>query len=280
VNEEIARDAAGEAIRPAGEPALRIIQGGLSPNVRPTSPETLPDVANILRRARRRRKVTLESAAEATRLPRKALAALEGSGEADDLPQAPYDRYFLREYARHLGLDERPLVALLDPPDNGDLDIATEYLAAPSPARRWPAWLLLAGSVVALVALMFFRLGSVSSRPSDHLGSDAQTVTQAPRSQPPVTNVPAPLVVHGVMAVLRLSERCWVQATIDGSVDAGKAIGPGTTIRYQAERSLELVLGNGGGVRLIVNGRSVPTGADGEVIRLSFVWEKGRLVRA
>jgi hypothetical protein len=277
VNQDIARGGTGDPTPRTGEPALRIIHGCLSPNVRQTTPEDFSDVASILRRARRRRKITLEAAAEATRLPRKALVALEASGAPEDLPEPPYDRYFLREYARYLGLDERPLLAVLDPPDDSELDIATEYLAALAPARRWPVWLLVAGSVAALLTLAIFRLAPDGSRPGDQLAAGGHAVTQAPRSQSPATTAPAAPEGHGVAAVLRLSANCWIQATVDGRTIAGKTVGSGTTLRYRAGQTLDLVLGNGGGVRLMVNGHEVPTGSDGQVVRLSFAWANGRL---
>jgi hypothetical protein len=51
----------------------------------------------------------------------------------------------------------------------------------------------------------------------------------------------------------------------------------GKILRLRAERRLDLILGNAGGLRLTINGKAVGTGDAGEVVRLSFVWKDGRL---
>src|SRR6266568_6941502 len=95
------------------EGPLRVLPGGLSETPPPPPPPTLVDVGAILRKARKRKDLTLESVANDTRIPRRALAAFEDGSGGDALPEPPYDRYFLREYARYLGLDDQPLLEAL-----------------------------------------------------------------------------------------------------------------------------------------------------------------------
>jgi hypothetical protein len=61
----------------------------------------------------------------------------------------------------------------------------------------------------------------------------------------------------------------------DGEVVAAATLPPGTSVTYRAHRSLELILGNAGGVRLLVDGERVPTGTSGEVVHLTFRWRDG-----
>jgi hypothetical protein len=47
---------------------------------------------------------------------------------------------------------------------------------------------------------------------------------------------------------------------------------------YRAHESLELTLGNAGGVRLRVSGEPVETGDPGEVVTLGFTWQDGEVL--
>src|SRR5947208_7585126 len=69
------------------------------------------DVGRTLRRARHEHHARVEDAAEATRIPKKYLEALESNAPLDIYPAAMYARAFLREYARYLDLDPEPLLA-------------------------------------------------------------------------------------------------------------------------------------------------------------------------
>lgn len=65
----------------------------------------------VLRERRERKGITLEQAAEDTRIREKFLAALE-SGDHHALPGAVYTKGFLRSYAEYLDLDGADLIAL------------------------------------------------------------------------------------------------------------------------------------------------------------------------
>ena len=261
---------------------VQLLPGGRQPEPEPPSGPTRAEVARVLQKARKRKRVTLEEAAAETRLPRRALATFEEAGDDADLPEPPYDRYFLREYARYLGLDDEALLLALGPPQPDELEIPLDLLPAERRPRRWPAWLLATASAAALIIRAAVRLTS-SDSPALLAGGAVPEPTPAPRSeQPAQPSSPAeaaPPAIRGVSAVFRLTGPCWIQATEDGKVVMSETAPAGTTIRFHAKRTLVLRLGNGGGVRLTVNGRRVPTGATGEVVQLTFVWSNGRLTQ-
>lgn len=66
---------------------------------------------DLLREQRERKGITLEQAAEDTRIREKFLAALE-TGDHHALPGAVYTKGFLRSYAEYLDLDSTDLIAL------------------------------------------------------------------------------------------------------------------------------------------------------------------------
>lgn len=67
-------------------------------------------IGDKLRQAREERKVSLEQAAQQTRIRLRFLEALE-KGELDSLPSATQARGFLRAYAQFLKIDPEPLLA-------------------------------------------------------------------------------------------------------------------------------------------------------------------------
>jgi cytoskeleton protein RodZ len=83
-------------------------------------------LGEILREQRERKGITLEQAAEDTRIREKFLSALE-SGDGRALPGAVYTKGFLRNYADYLDLDGTDLVAIY----------TAERSATPEPPRRF-----------------------------------------------------------------------------------------------------------------------------------------------
>jgi cytoskeletal protein RodZ len=83
-------------------------------------------LGEILRMQRESKGLTLEQAAEDTRIREKFLAALE-TGDHHALPGAVYTKGFLRNYAEYLDLDSADLVALY----------TAERVGTPEPRRRF-----------------------------------------------------------------------------------------------------------------------------------------------
>ena len=82
-------------------------------------------LGEILRERRASKGITLEQAAEDTRIREKFLGALE-SGDHDSLPGAVYTKGFLRNYAEYLDLNSADLVAMY----------LAEKAVTPEPPRR------------------------------------------------------------------------------------------------------------------------------------------------
>ncbi len=66
-------------------------------------------IGQQLRAARERKKITLEAAAQATKIKGEHLAALEAN-QFDDIEAPVYVKGFIKIYARFLGVEEKPLV--------------------------------------------------------------------------------------------------------------------------------------------------------------------------
>jgi transcriptional regulator with XRE-family HTH domain len=192
-----------------------------------------------LREARERRGLSIEEVAEATRIPSRYLRALEEDAPIERFPAPVYARFFLREYARFLGVDDRPLVARFDEEHAEELEPRLEEIPVDrgEPPRR--------GRVLAGVSALALAALAVASL--------VRGGAPAPRAPP--TQAPEP--VRRIRVVLRASEPSWVHLVADGGIVRSETLAPGTVVRVRAERSVGIRFGNPDGVTLEVNGKAV-----------------------
>ncbi len=179
------------------------------------------------------------SAEEATDLDAIVRRELERTGEADLVPLEPLTR------------DEQPR-----PP-------------------RWSAGLLVALSVVILSSAIM-----IGGRDATPAPPTAVTTRAGPRVSSPPSNMGLRghhLTPHELTARLVFTAPCWIQVVADGRTRLSATIPNGRKV-VRARRSLELTLGNAGAVRLRVNGRSIRTGAPGQVVHLAITLNDGRVL--
>ncbi len=72
------------------------------------------------------------------------------------------------------------------------------------------------------------------------------------------------------LLVLSAKEKTWLQLLIDGKDKVEVMMEPGENLSYDAYRSISGVIGNGGGVSMKFNGKTLPAGKKGEVIYLNL----------
>jgi len=237
-----------------------------------TTAEGGPSPGSALRRARREAGKTLGEVARGTGVWEPHLLALESDAPLEEFPARSYARLYLREYAEFLHLDPEPLLRDLDALHPVIEEPTLEPLPDTRGRRKLVALVLAVLSVATLTYIALRPSGSppraMSPRPHD----DAPVTVEDPGGVPPQGGAtPEP---SGVRATLRLSQPSWVEAVSDGEVVAAATLQPGKPVVYRARKSLQLTLGNAGGVRLRVNGDRVVTGTLGEVVRLGFRWRE------
>ncbi|GAB4322957.1 MAG: hypothetical protein Kow0010_04000 [Dehalococcoidia bacterium] len=125
------------AKRPAGAGLARLTFAVyLMSLILSTNEGRLPEIGESLRRARAERGITIEQAAEQTRISAAFLRALEAEA-FDQLPAPVYVRGFLRSYATFLGLDYEPLLAELGRQREGRVGGPDAFVPGPAgPAAR------------------------------------------------------------------------------------------------------------------------------------------------
>jgi cytoskeletal protein RodZ len=226
----------------------------------------------------------LDDAAQATRIERSFLDALERDAPLEEFPEPMYARAFLREYARFLGLRDRRLME--------DYEAAHPMKKQPPigippvrlrPGRPpWGKRILVAGSIGALAALAIFSAratrGPEAEAPeSPAVPSAASPSAPEPRSTPKEEPEPA---LQGVTLDLRVvGEACWIRVTkADQVLFEGTREG-GFHDVFHAKDELLLRLGNAAAVRLQANGERVQLPQGTTVFEASFVAQGGGHVK-
>lgn len=210
-----------------------------------------------LREAREQRGLSIEEIAEATRIPPRYLRALEEDAPVERFPAPVYARFFLREYARFLGLDDRPLVARFDEEHAEELEPRLEEIPADrgEPPRRGR---VLAGvSALVLAAIAVASLVRGGAPVPRALPSQPQQPPATGGASPAALPTQAPAPVRHIRLVLRAAEPSWVHLVADGAIVRSETLAPGAVVRVRADRSVGIRFGNPDGVTLEVNGKAV-----------------------
>jgi cytoskeleton protein RodZ len=222
-----------------------------------------------LRRERELRGVSLREIADATKISVRFLKALE-EDRVDLLPGGLFPKAFVRQYARHLGLDAERYVAEF-------LYVAGERPPAPPtvlPAeqRPLPRGLIFFGIVVAAGVVLSLKLGGGAPDRSSRRVNQAESGPPAPAPAEP-ESVSAPLATavstpDGLVLTLKAQQDCWVEARADGQTVLNRVLTGGETATLEAHGQIVLSVGNAGGLAFRVNDRpGVPLGKSGEVKR-------------
>jgi cytoskeleton protein RodZ len=250
-----------------------------------------------LRDARRRRRVSIDRAAEQTRIRPDYLMRME-SDEFDFLAPA-YVRGFLRTYARFLRVNDEPLIKEFDRKyGRGKTDTSTitalqdrtrRVPRQRRPLNSWTVAALLAAFV--LVALSVVGLISDPEEPAPSNVADQEepeapattddepTTDEPSQALPPEQTEPedeeATLALEDGLQVQLVAKRarCWIEVTADDELvtPGGITLEVGDRSEtFTADDSMEIVLGYAEGVNLIVNGRNLgaPGGPDAVVVSL------------
>ncbi|MGH2700638.1 MAG: helix-turn-helix domain-containing protein [Actinomycetota bacterium] len=244
-----------------------------------------------LRDARRRRRVSIDRAAEQTRIRPDYLMRME-SDEFDFLAPA-YVRGFLRTYARFLRVNEEPLIDEFDRKfgrNRADTTAiaALETRAKSVPRQRRPlnSWTLAAVlAAVTLVALAVVGIVNAPEEPRAPANDTGNVAEDEPSPEPAESTTPPPsptttpteeedptvALAEGIeLEVVAANGDCWMDVTADGENIYSETLPAGESVTFDAEDSMDIVLGLPASVELIVNGQNIgsPGGADVVTLKL------------
>ncbi|HEY9766673.1 MAG TPA: helix-turn-helix domain-containing protein [Chroococcales cyanobacterium] len=253
---------------------------------------SLKDIGQELKEARLGRGVTLEEVARATHLSPRHLADLE-EGLEENLPEAIYVKSFIRKYANFLGLPGNELAEIY-------WKERPSLQPAPPPAEYSYWWLfpILASLVLLLAVGIAWQNSGRKAGPPGALAKSSpispspspathSLVLPSPKPTLPPTAVPSvksatpstsslafPLATDSkkpVSLAIETTEACWVVVVADGKIVQKGNVPAGQKLRFTAERSLKLRLGNAGGAWITYDGDYLGAlGGKGEVVERTF----------
>ena len=266
-------------VEPGVAPDVAISPAMDLPEVHGRTGVTSPRVARELRAAREARGLSLDDAANATRIWERYLSALEANAPIEEFPAPAYARFFLRGYAEFLDIDPDTIVHEFDEDHPVPEEPVLRTVPYERPRRRGLAGALVFLSIVALVALGVVRLEQGRhDGPSAPPVPAAQDQGSSASSNGAEASTTTTSVDH-IRAVIHADDRSWIEVQGDGAVlEAGVVLEAGQHGVYTADRRLEVTLGNAGGVTLEVDGEAVPTGTSGSVVTLAIKLKDGEIV--
>jgi cytoskeletal protein RodZ len=289
-----------------------------------------------LKTEREARRIRLEDIAKQTRLSVRLLSAIE-SEEFDLLPGGVFNVSFIRQYCRHVGLDEEAVVAefnaLAQPKEFAVAETThttdeialmhergatlaenlTNYLrrygrvtgaafavlVAVTMALSWPgsdsnsaatpsslldasaepshdnreavsATKEAAENATAPPAANASASGDTTAIGNEQEGSVADAASAVPGQAPEAVSLGAEAAKH-LYVEISITAKVWIQAVADGERVFESIFEAGQTRSIAADDSVQLVVGNAGGLTVAVNGKTMPPiGPSGHVRRVVF----------
>jgi hypothetical protein len=252
-------------------------------------------IGHTLCDARERLGLTLDEVERATHIRVRHLEALEREAW-DALPSPVQARGFLRNYADFLGLNTDAILLQYADAQQGRrpaMATPTQPVASmegPAVPVRRPRWIsadLLISSAVVLGVLAVliwgvgrmmagFRARTVEEAAGGSLTLPTAEPTASPTAEaalpealaqaqvastagPTSTLKPPPLLaLRGRVNVqLVIEQRAWVRVLVDGSEQYSDRPAAGEILEFQAQQTIEVITGNGGGVRVFFQGQDM-----------------------
>jgi hypothetical protein len=236
-----------------------------------------------LRAARRRRRVSIERAAEDTRIRADFLMRME-SDEFDFLAPA-YVRSFLKNYARYLRIQPEAMLEEFDRQhgrsklDTAQIIALEKRAKASRPRKALNSWATAAVIAIAIMAGLA-AIGVVNSPEEE--GSQDRTVALEPTPEasgspedvatPSSTPTPEESTIafeDGIdLEVVASTSACWLEVYSDGEVLYYQTLQEGESESFHADHKMFIELGFPAGVELIVNGQNIGSPGGQEPIEL------------
>ena len=302
-----ARSHGSQSVLSAGKaPELRDLMLVLCSNLRrhelPELGDRTMDIGAQLRTAREAKGLSIGTLAERTRVPARALAAIELNDQSS-LPPHPFGRGFVRTYAEEVDLDPDRLVRdfFAQFPAQPAAGRATVARDAPEPVlaavvavdghgnrRRHPVGCRRRGGGARTPGRDRSRTRncrhdrSVAGRSGSHRPRPSLLARReaAPAPAAAAAARHASSIRRAITVVLSMSRPCWVAATVDGQRTIYRVLQPGDRQTLVAERDMTIRFGDAGAVAWTINGRDPGApGANGAVRDVQITPENAASVR-
>jgi transcriptional regulator with XRE-family HTH domain len=240
----------------------------------------MSEFGDRFKKARQSKGISLDQIAFETRIGIRFLQAIENE-DFHLLPGGIFNRGFIRSYAERVGLDAEQIVADYERISGKRDTVEAETTAVQSSNKAQAGLLPIALGFLALAIIIFYA----ATRSSENTIIEDQSpaiiesppveAEPAPLERPPVIpeSVPSEEIDDGLRTLqsldveMEIREPTWIKLVSDGNeVVSGEVMQPGTTRRFTAQASIDITIGNAGGLILRVNDRPISSlGRRGEV---------------
>jgi cytoskeletal protein RodZ len=247
-----------------------------------------------LRREREIRGISLKEIADATKISKRFLEAIERNDHVT-LPAPVFTRGFVREYARYVGLNVEEMVNRYNYAASTDDRIekppqVEKYAAVPPrdispkpPAKRGipPAYARVNRSFIAILFILAALAGvawwAVQRRSLSEEEPAVVPVTTAPLPAPALP--PKPVVDDSKLRMtVEWVEDSWVELEADGKRVLRDTLAAGERRSFEAtDTFLFRKIGNAPGLRITLNDAVVPTLGNGEEVVRDHVFDREAL---
>lgn len=266
--------------------------------------ERVGEIALVLKQARGDKALSLKEAAAEIRIPTHYLEILEGDGDPRFVSDKLYLVPFLRTYAAFLQLDPQKAVARFVE-ELHKVDAKTFHLRqGKEPLRVLPRAVFVSVLVTLLLVILVIwtnrgevkfsgseRAPQLSSSPelpslsepllpetpveslplllaSPTYETEVEEVPLLPIEPPSSSSRSEPPTPEVHQLKIQATEEAWILAIVDGRQKKDFLLKPGEAVELSAKERFVLTLGNAGGVRLVLDGKELPSpGISGQVIR-------------
>ncbi|HEX6097572.1 MAG TPA: RodZ domain-containing protein [Thermoanaerobaculia bacterium] len=241
-----------------------------------------------LRREREIRGISIREIADATKISKRFLEALERN-DHKTLPAPVFTRGFVREYARYVGLNSEEMVnrynfaaakddRIEKPPHVAKYpETPVRDITPRPPAKRGiPSGFSKINRNAIVSLLIIAALGAVSwwavqqrqARESAETTTAIPVTTKAATAPPPVPE-PKPPDDSTLRLEVDVTANSWVSLDADGKSVYNAEMQAGQRQSFQANEQFRFrTIGNAAGLNLTLNGVKVPVlGEDGEVVK-------------
>ncbi len=234
--------------------------------------EEQESLGKYFKRERESKKISLKEVAENTKVRERILRAIE-EDRHDLLPSFTYIRGFLLAYARFLRLDANKVLSLYQR--------GLEEEPVPHPPKRplkkiswikkqtWVVGGIIVASLIGCFYFFFPSLFRTSLKPAPEKPVVEEKLPLTP--SPSLTETSSIPEGKSFSLQLKAVEETWVSLQVNGQSEKEMTFKPGEGISVQASDRIRMILGNAGGLDLILNGKPMEKfGKSGEVITLIF----------
>jgi len=232
-------------------------------------PIDLKKIGQALKEKREEKGLAVSDISDSLCLRKSLIQAIE-NGEWQILPHEVYVRGYVREYAHLLNMngeitselnksDEKPTVV--------EIPIQQKVDQQPRHIQKR----VIIYPLIFVLVIAFFVLNQVYKERSASKQAPRQTTEQASvnvaSNNTEKQNLPEFTVVKKLM--ITCHERTWISVVIDGTEKKEFMLNPQDMLVLNAKDNFDLLIGNAGGVKLLLNGKGFElTGQSGEVKRV------------